>query len=87
MKKRFSDEQIINILREVEARSSTQEFCRIHAITDAAFYTLRKKFGGMEVSEVMRLKSLEEKNVRLKKLLAEAMLDKEAIHVALDREF
>lgn len=84
MKKRFSDEQIISILqqiisilREAEAGVSARELCRKHAISDATFYTWRKKYGGMEVPEVKRLKSLEEENARLKKLLAEAMLDKE----------
>ena len=82
MKKRFSDEQIISILREAEAGVSARELCRKHAISDATFYTWRKKYGGMEVPEVKRLKSLEEENARLKKLLAEAMLDKEALQVA-----
>ncbi len=72
MKKRFSDEQIICILREAEAGVSARELCRKHAISDATFYTWRKKYGGMEVPEVKRLKSLEEENARLKKLLAEA---------------
>ena len=83
MRKRFSDEQIISILREAKAGVSAQELCRKHAIS----YTWRKKFGGMEVPEVKRLKSLEEENARLKKLLAEAMLDKEALQVALGRKF
>lgn len=87
MKKRFSDEQIISILREAEAGVSARELCRKHAISDATFYTWRKKFGGMEVPEVKRLRSLEEENARLKKLLAEAMLDKEALQVALGRKF
>ena len=65
MKKRFSDEQIISILREAEAGVSARELCRKHAISDATFYTWRKKFGGMEVPEVKRLKSLEEENARL----------------------
>ena len=86
MKKRFSDEQIISILREAEAGVSARELCRKHAISDATFYTWRKKYGGMEVPEVKRLKSLEE-NARLKKLLAEAMLDKEALQVALGRKY
>jgi putative transposase len=87
MKKRFSDEQIISILREAEAGVSARELCRKHAISDATFYTWRKKYGGMEVPEVKRLKSLEEENARLKKLLAEAMLDKEALQVALGRKY
>ncbi|HBI6868961.1 TPA: IS3 family transposase [Enterobacter cancerogenus] len=86
MKKRFSDEQIISILREAEAGVSARELCRKPAISDAAFYTWRKKYGGMEVPEVKRLKSLEEENARRKKLLAEAMLDKEALQVALGRK-
>ncbi len=83
----FSDEQIICILREAEAGVSARELCRKHAISDATFYTWRKKYGGMEVPEVKRLKSLEEENARLKKLLAEAMLDKEALQVALGRKY
>ncbi|HFK3783459.1 TPA: IS3 family transposase [Klebsiella oxytoca] len=83
MKKSFYDEQIISILRKAEAGVSARELCRKHAISDATFYTWRKKYGGMEVPEVKRLKSLEEENARLKKLLAEAMLDKEGLQVAL----
>jgi putative transposase len=87
MKKRFSDEQIISILREAEAGVSLRELCRKHAIYDATFYTWRKKYGGMEVPEVKRLKSPEEENARLRKLPAEAMPDKEALHVALGRKY
>ncbi|MCW0343988.1 hypothetical protein NB703_002081 [Pantoea ananatis] len=65
MKKRFSDEQIISILREAEAGVSARELCRKHAISDATFYSWRKKFDGMEVLEIKRLKSLEEENARL----------------------
>lgn len=87
MKKHFSDQQIISILREAEAGISARELCRKHTISDATFYTWRKKFGRMEVPEIKRLKSLEEENTRLKKLLAEAMLDKEALQVALGRKY
>lgn len=76
MKKHFSDKQIFSILREAETGISARKLCRKHAISDATFYTWRKKYGGMEVPEVKSLKSLEEENARLKKLLAEAMLDK-----------
>ncbi|NRH24695.1 transposase [Pantoea stewartii] len=85
-KKRFSEEQNISILREAEAGVSARELCRKHAISDATFYTRRKKYCGMEVPEVKRLKSLEEENVRFKKL-AEAMLDNKALQVALGRKY
>ena len=71
---RFSDEQIIGILKEHQAGLSAAELCRKYGISDATFYTWRKKYGGMEVSEAKRLKALEEENARLKKLLAELIL-------------
>ncbi|OAD97992.1 transposase (plasmid) [Pantoea sp. OXWO6B1] len=86
MKKRYSDEKIISILREAEAGVSARELYRKHAISDATFYTWRKKYGGIELPEVKRLKSTEEENARLKKLLDEAMPDKEALQVALGRK-
>ena len=76
---RFSEEQIIGILREAEAGAKTPEVCRRHGISDAAFYKWKAKYGGLEVSEARRLKSLEDENRRLKKLLAEAMLDNAAL--------
>ncbi|KKY64922.1 transposase [Klebsiella aerogenes] len=87
MKKHFSDKQIISILRETETGVSARQLCRKYAISDATYYTWRKKYGGMEVPEVKRLKLLEEENVRLKKLLAEAMLDKKVLQVALERKY
>ena len=87
MKKRFSDEQIISILREAESGVFARELCRKHAISDAAYYTWRKKFDGMEMPEVKRLKSFEEENAHLKELLAEVMMDKEALQVALNRKY
>lgn len=72
---RFSEEQIIAILREQEAGQRTADVCRRHGISDATFYKWKAKYGGLEVSEVKRLKGLEDENARLKKLLAEAMLD------------
>jgi putative transposase len=72
---RFSEEQIIAILREQEAGAKTAEVCRKHGISDATFYKWKSKFGGLEVSEAKRLRALESENARLKKLLAEAMLD------------
>ena len=74
-KGRFSDEQIIAILKEHQAGISAADLCRKHGISDATFYTWRKKFGGMEVSEAKRLKALEAENARLKKLLAEQTLE------------
>jgi putative transposase len=72
---RFSEEQIIAILKEQEAGAKTAEVCRRHGISDATFYKWKAKYGGLEVSEAKRLKVLEDENAKLKKLLAEAMLD------------
>jgi len=72
---RFSEEQIIGILKEQEAGARTADVCRKHGISDATFYKWKAKYGGLEVSEAKRLKTLEDENARLKKLLAEAMLD------------
>ena len=72
---RFSDEQIIGILKEHQAGLSAAELCRKYGISDATFYKWRSKYGGMEVSDARKLKALEEENRKLKKLLAESMLD------------
>lgn len=72
---RFNEEQIIAILKEQEAGMATAEVCRRHGISSATFYKWKAKFGGLDVSEARRLRSFEEENSRLKKLLAEAMLD------------
>ena len=72
---RFSEEQIIGVLKEHEAGMATAEVCRRHGISPATFYKWKSKFGGMEVSEAKRLRALEDENAKLKKLLAEAMLD------------
>jgi putative transposase len=72
---RFSEEQIIGILREQEAGSATADVCRKHGISSATFYKWKAKFGGLEVSDARRLKTLEDENAKLKKLLAETMLD------------
>jgi len=72
---RFSEEQIIAILREQEAGQRTADVCRRHGISEATFYKWKSKYGGLEVLDAKRLKALETENARLKKLLAEAMLD------------
>ena len=74
-KSRFSEEQIIGILREQEAGRPTPEVCRKHGVSGATFYKWKSKFSGMNVSDAKRLKSLEDENAKLKKLLAETMLD------------
>ena len=74
-KSRFTEEQIIGVLREQEAGMQTADLCRKHGISPATFYQWKAKFGGLEVSEARRLRTLEAENARLKKLLAEAMLD------------
>jgi putative transposase len=72
---RFTEEQIITILREQEAGMATVEVCRKHGVSTATFYKWKAKFGGLDVSDARRLKALEDENAKLKKLLAEAMLD------------
>ena len=79
MKKRFSEEQIIGFLREAEAGMPVKELCRKHGFSEASYYLWRRKFGGMSVPDARRLKELETENGRLKKLLAESMLDVSAL--------
>lgn len=75
---RFTDEQIIGMLKEHEAGTPVSELCRKHGVSDASIYKWKAKFGGMEVSEAKRLKTLEDENTKLKRLLADAMLDNAA---------
>lgn len=72
---RFSEEQIVAILKEQEAGVSTADVCRRHGVSSATFYKWKAKFGGLEVSDAKRLRQLEDENAKLKRLLAEAMLD------------
>ena len=72
---RFTEEQIIGVLQEQEAGQATADVCRRHGISSATFYKWKTKFGGLEVSDARRLRALEDENAKLKKLLAEAMLD------------
>jgi putative transposase len=87
VKKRFSEEQIIGFLREANRGVAVKELCRRHGFSDASYYLWRSKFGGMEVSDAKRLKSLESENGRLKKLLAESMLENEVTREALRKKF
>jgi putative transposase len=87
VKKRFSEEQIIGFLKEAEAGVPVKELARRHGFSDASFYLWRSKFGGMEVPDAKRLKSLEIENARLKKLLAESMLENEVTREALRKKF
>jgi putative transposase len=81
-KKRFTEQQIIGFLKEAEAGMPVKELCRKHGFSDAAFYGWRTKYGGLQVNEAKRLRDLEGENAKLKKLLAEAQLDIEALKVA-----
>lgn len=83
---KFTEEQIIAILREQEAGAKTAEVCQRHGICGATFYVWKAKFGGMEPSEAKRLKALEDENAKLKRLLAEAMLDNTALKDLLSKK-
>jgi putative transposase len=83
MKNRFTEEQIIGVLKEAEAGMKVTEVCRKYGISDATYYNWKAKFGGLTVSEAQRLKALEAENGKLKRLLAEAMLDNAALKIAI----
>ena len=87
MKKRFTEEQIIGILKEAEAGLKVGELCRKHGISDATYYNWKSKFGGMSVSEAQRLKALEMENSKLKRLLADAHLDIAALKDVVGRKW
>ena len=87
MKKRFSEEQIIGFLREAERGVALKDLCRRHGFSEARYYLWRSKYGGMDVSDAKRLKTLESENVRLKKLLAESMLENEVSREALRKKW
>ena len=86
MKKRFTEEQIIGILKEAEAGLKVAELCRKHGISDATYYNWKSKFGGMSVSEAQRLRALEAENSKLKRLLADAHLDIAALKDVVGRK-
>ena len=87
MKKRYTEEQIIGFLREAEAGLPIAELCRKHGFSEASYYLWRSKFGGMSVSDAKRLKELELENSRLKRLLAESMLENEVTKEALRKKW
>ena len=84
---KFTEEQIVGILREQEAGEKTSDVCRRHGVSSATFYAWKAKYGGLEVSDAKRLKALEEENGKLKRLLAEAMLDNTALKDLLGRKW
>ena len=84
---RFSEQQIMGILKEHEAGLSASDLCRKHGISDATFYKWRTKYGGMEVSDARKVKGLEEENRKLKKLLAESVLDVATLREMLGKNF
>ena len=86
-KSRFTEEQIIGVLKEQQAGLAVFELCRRHGISEATFYNWRSRYSGMEVSDAKRLKALEEENRKLKKLLAESVLDVATLKEALGKNF
>lgn len=84
---RFSEEQIIAILKEHEAGAPVSDLCRKHGVSDASVYKWKAKYGGMEVSEAKRLKALEDENAKLKRMLADAMLDNVALKDLLGKKW
>ena len=87
MRKRFTEVQIIGFLKRADAGVAIKELCRQHGFSEASYYLWRSKFGGMEVSDARRLKALEAENARLKKLLAESMLENEVTREALRKKW
>jgi len=86
-KTRFTETQIVSILKQQEAGKSTREVCREHGISDATFYNWKSKYGGMEASDVKRMKELEEENHRLKRIVANLTLENDAIKHVIEKKF
>jgi putative transposase len=84
---RFTEEQIIGLLKEAEAGAKTHDLARRHGVSEATIYNCKAKFGGLEVSEAKRLQSLEEENAKLKRLLADTMLDNAALKDLLSKKW
>ena len=87
MKKRFTEAQIIGFLKEADTGVAVKELCRRHGFSEASYYLWRSKFGGMDISDAKRLKALEAENARLKKLLAESVLENEVTREALRKKW
>jgi putative transposase len=87
VKKRFTEEQIIGFLREADKGIALKELCRKHGFSEASYYVWRSKYGGMDISDAKRLKALEVENARLKKLLADALLENEVTKEALRKKW
>ena len=87
MKNRFTEEQIIEVLKEAEAGAKIADLCRKHGISDATYYNWKAKFGGMTVSDAQRLKALEAENSKLKRLLADSLLDNAALKDVVGRKW
>ena len=86
-RKRFSEEQIIGVLREQEAGAKVADLCRKHGVSEATFYNWKAKYGGMDLSDARRLKALEDENAKLKKLLADQMLEASALRDLLSKKW
>jgi putative transposase len=87
MKKRYTEEQIIGFLKEAETGLPVKDVCRRHGFSEASYYAWRNKFGGMDISDAKRLKALEAENTRLKRLLAESLLENEVTREALRKKW
>ena len=87
MKNRFTEEQIIGVLKEAETGGKIADLCRKHGISDATYYNWKAKYGGLTVSEAQRLKTLENENSKLKRLLAESLLDDAALKDIVGRKW
>ncbi|MBD3624154.1 MAG: transposase [Rhodobacteraceae bacterium] len=85
--KRFSEEKIIGVLKEHEAGAKVDEICRRHGISSATFYTWRKRFSGMEASDAKRLRALEAENAKLKRIVADQLLDMSAMKELLEKRW
>ncbi len=87
MKKRFTEEQIIRILQEAETGIKVMDLCRKHGVSDATYYNWKAKYGGMTVSDAKKLKAYEDENRRLKHLVADLSLDKQALKAVVEKKF